>query len=194
MARIVVVQGHPDPAGGHLGHALADAYAAGAAAAGHAVERVEVARLEFPWLKTKHDFEHGVVPPALAPVQSAIAAADHLVFFYPLWLGTVPALFKAFLEQTIRPGFAFDYQPGGQFPRRRLSGKSARIVVTMGMPALAYRWYFGAHGLKNLKRNVLGFAGIGPIRSTLIGMVEAASDAKRGRWFDTMRRLGAGAR
>jgi putative NADPH-quinone reductase len=194
MARIVVVQGHPDPAGGHLGHALADAYAEGAIAGGHAVDRVEVARLAFPWLESKREFENGTVPPALAPAQAAIGAADHLVLFHPLWLGAAPAILKAFLEQVIRPGFAFDYRPESRFPRRRLLGKSARIVVTMGMPALAYRWWFGAHGLKNLKHDVLGFAGIRPVRDTLFGMVETADAAKRGRWLATMRRLGAAAR
>ena len=32
---------------------------------------------------------------------------------------------------------------------RALRGKTARVVVTMGMPAAAYRWYFGAHDLAN---------------------------------------------
>jgi hypothetical protein len=43
--RLTIVQGHPDPAGNRLCHALADAYALGAAAAGHEVMRIEVARL-----------------------------------------------------------------------------------------------------------------------------------------------------
>jgi putative NADPH-quinone reductase len=37
--RIVIIQGHPDPAGGHLCHALADAYAAGARGQGTAWRR-----------------------------------------------------------------------------------------------------------------------------------------------------------
>jgi putative NADPH-quinone reductase len=60
----------------------------------------------------------------------------------------------------------------------------------MGMPALVYRWYFGAHSLKSLERNILGFCGIRPIRESLFGMVEAAGDAKRRRWLATMRTHG----
>jgi Flavodoxin-like fold len=37
--RLTIVQGHPDPAGNRLCHALADAYATGAEAAGHEVRR-----------------------------------------------------------------------------------------------------------------------------------------------------------
>ena len=77
---------------------------------------------------------------------------------YPLWLGTMPAALKALLEQSLRPDFAMDYT--GRWPAGRLKGRSARVVVTMGMPELAYRWWFGAHSLKSLERNVLKFVGI----------------------------------
>jgi putative NADPH-quinone reductase len=192
MARIAIIQGHPDPAGGHLCHALADAYAEGAQAAGHAVTRIDVATLEFPWLRTKEAFESGALPATLVPCQQAIAQADHLLLVYPLWLGTMPALLKAFLEQVFRPGFAFT--PGQKSWTRPLHGKSARIVVTMGMPALVYRWYFGAHGLKSLEHSILGFCGIGPIRESLFGMIEAASAAKRAKWLARIRGLGGAAR
>lgn len=188
--RIVILQGHPDPAGGHFGHALAEAYAEGAAGTGHEVRRIEVARLAFPLLRTKEDFEHGPVPGAVRPAQEAIAWAEHLVILYPLWLGTMPALFKGFLEQVFRPGFAAEEGQAGRPWKKRLGGRSARIVVTMDMPAVAYRWYFRAHSLKALERNVLGLCGIGPNRATLIGMVEAMGPAKREKWLETLRRLG----
>ncbi len=192
MSRLVIIQGHPDPAGGHLCHALADAYAHGAEQAGHTVTCIEVADLVFPWLRTKQDFETGQLPEALRSAQQAIGAADHLCIVYPLWLGTLPAILKAFLEQVFRPGFAFSM--GERTWRRPLKGKSARIVVTMGMPVLIYRWYFGAHGLKSLERSILGFCGIGPCYETLFGMVETANTAKRARWIEAMRKFGAAAR
>ncbi len=57
----------------------------------------------------------------------------------------------------------------------------------MGMPALAYRWYFGAHSLRCLERNVLGFSGIKPIRESLFDMIEDVSNKKRKKWLDQMR-------
>ena len=50
--QIAIIQGHPDPAGHHFCHALADAYAKGAEAAGHQVQRIEIAHLDFPLLRT----------------------------------------------------------------------------------------------------------------------------------------------
>ena len=48
----------------------------------------------------------------------------------------------------------------------------------MGMPALIYRWYFGAHGLKSLTQN-LSLVGIAPCQTTLIGMIEENLIAER---------------
>lgn len=188
--RIVVVQGHPDADARHLGHALADAYAASASAAGHLLRRVEVARLDFPLLRSQADWQHGHVPPALAPVQQDVLWAQHLVFFFPLWLGDMPALLKGFLEQLARPGFAFKEAEGNPFGAKGLSGRSARVVVTMGMPALVYRWLYRAHSLKSLQRNVLGFVGIAPVSETLIGGVDNLGEAGVQRWLERMRELG----
>jgi putative NADPH-quinone reductase len=190
MKRITIIQGHPDPDGRHFGHALAQAYREGAEAAGHVVRLVEVAKLDFPLLRTQDDFDHGTPPDAIRPAQEAIAWADHLVILYPLWLGDLPALIKGFLEQVLRPVFAFTKTAPDRPAKKRLTGRSARVVVTMGMPAFAYRWFYRAHSLRNLERNILKFCGIGPVRSSLIGMVEAADGRRRARWLVKMRGLG----
>jgi putative NADPH-quinone reductase len=190
MKRITIIQGHPDPDGRHFGHALAQAYREGAEAAGHVVRLVEVAKLDFPLLRTQDDFDHGTPPDAIRPAQEAIAWADHLVILYPLWLGDLPALLKGFLEQVLRPEFAFTKTAPDRPAKKRLTGRSARVVVTMGMPAFAYRWFYRAHSLRNLERNILKFCGIGPVRSSLIGMVEAADGRRRARWLVKMRGLG----
>lgn len=187
---IVIIQGHPDAAVRHYGHALADEYAKGAEDGGHEVRRIEVARLDFPLLRTKDEFEKGLPPESIKQAQEAIGWADHLVILYPLWLGSMPALLKAFFEQVFRPGFAFQYQESGGMAKKLLTGKSARIVVTMGMPAFAYRWFFFAHSLKNLERNILGFSGIGPIKASLIGSIEGMNENQRAAWLDEMRGLG----
>jgi putative NADPH-quinone reductase len=188
--RILLIQGHPDPKGRHFGQALAQAYADGAAEAGHALRRIDVAQLDFPLLRSADDWEHGSLPAVLKPAQDDIGWAQHLVVFFPLWLGDMPALLKAFLEQVARPGFAFHDDGNGGFGKKGLEGRSARVVVTMGMPALVYRYFFRAHSLKSLERNVLGFVGIAPVHETLIGMVERMPAQERERWLDKLRALG----
>lgn len=188
---IVILQGHPDPGGDTLCHALADAYVRGAASTEAIVKRIEVAQLDFPLLRTKADFESGAAgtPEGLQQAQSEIVEAQHLAIFYPLWHGTMPALLKGFIEQVFRPEVALGYGDRG-FPRKLMKGKSARIVVTMGMPAFVYRLYFGAHSLRSLERNILKISGFSPIQDTLFGTVDAASDAKKNKWFGKVERHG----
>lgn len=187
--RIAIIQGHPDGTARHLLHAMADAYAEGAAAAGHEVRRVEVARLDFPLLRTQAEFETGELPSTLARARDDMRWAEHWLFLFPLWHGTMPALLKGFLEQVFRPGFAMEYKESG-WPRKLLAGRSARIVVTMGMPPLIYRWYFGAYGLRGFERSMLSFAGIKPIRESLYGLT-SADDRTRAGWLEDLRRHGA---
>jgi putative NADPH-quinone reductase len=187
---ILLIQGHPDPHGRHFGHALADAYAEGARAAGHGVERLELAQLDFPLLRSQAEWRDGALPPSLQPAQDAIGRAGHLVLFFPLWLGDMPALLKGFLEQIARPGFAFKRDEVNPFRAKGLGGRSARVVVTMGMPALVYRYYFRAHSVRSLERNVLGFVGIAPVHETLIGGVESIDDEARARWLARLAALG----
>ena len=139
--RIAVLQGHPDPAGGHE------------------VRRIDVARLEFPLLHNAQEWEWKPPPEPIAAAQQAIAWAEHLAIFYPLW-------------------------------KKKLAGRSARIVVTMGMPAFFYRVYYRAHSLKSLKRNILAFCGISPVRTTLIGIVEGRKQARE-EWLAKLGALGA---
>jgi putative NADPH-quinone reductase len=102
----------------------------------------------------------------------------------------MPALLKGFLEQVARPGFALGGTGATDLGEKLLGGRSARLVVTMGMPALVYRWYFRAHSVKALERNILGFVGIAPIDETLIGSVESIDDVKRRRWLTRLEALG----
>jgi putative NADPH-quinone reductase len=187
--QIAIIQGHPDGSARHLLHAMADAYAEGAAAAGHDVRRIDVAHLDFPLLRTQAEFEQGDLPAVLEPAAQDLRWAHHWVFFFPLWHGTMPALTKGFLEQVFRPGFAMDYGKGG-WPKRLLAGRSARVVVTMGMPTLMYRWWFGALGVRSFERSMLRFAGIRPVRESLYGLT-FADERRRGGWLSDMRRLGA---
>jgi len=186
--RILILLGHPDPAPNRLCRLLADAYTRGTQAGGHDLRRLDIATMDIPVLRSQTDFEAGA-PPMVAAWQSDIAWAEHIVLIFPLWLGDMPALLKAFLEQVLRPGFAFIYRDKA-LPEKRLRGRSAHVVITMGMPAFAYRWFYFGHALRMLKRNILGFVGISPVRDTLFGMVATAKEPTLRDWCARMEVLG----
>ncbi len=186
--RIAIIQGHPSPQQIHLCHALASAYEEGAFAAGHIVRRIEVAQLDFPLLRNAEDWNSGPLPEGLREAAASIGWADHLVLIFPLWTGTMPALFKGFLEQLVRPGFAFNVRPDDHSLMPALTGKSARLVVTMAMPARLF-CSSDSHGVRGLQRNILGFCGIKPVRATYIDMVDAKPFPAE-RWLANVRKLG----
>jgi putative NADPH-quinone reductase len=190
--RILIIDGHPDARRERFTHALAAAYREAAEAAGHAVRMIEIAPLDFPLLRTAHDFQEGQAPAAIAAAQKDLLWANHVAIFYPLWLGAMPSLTKAFFEQCLRPGFAFGAARGRGLPQQLLKGRSARVIVTMGMPTFFYRWFYRAHSLKSFERNILHFCGIRPVRATVIGMVE--NKTARTRALKAMRQYGAAAR
>ena len=186
--RILVLQGHPDLSAEHFCHALAQRYAEAAQTAGYQVRTLLVADLGLRPLQSKAEWQQDEVSAAIKRARAAISWADHIVIVYPLWLGCMPAMLKAFFEQLMRPGYAV---PAGKATLNGglLSGRSARVIVTMGMPGWFYRWYFGAHSLKCLKRNILHFVGIRPVRSIVIGQVEGDA-GRRQRWLEKMEDLG----
>jgi NAD(P)H dehydrogenase (quinone) len=186
MARIAIIVGHSMT--GTYCEALAEAYRRGAVEARHQTALINTATLAFDPVLRGGYRELQPLEPDLATARDAIAAADHLVLFFPLWLGTLPAIFKGFLERVIQPDI-FEPAKTGQFVTP-WKGKSVRIVMTMGMPGFIYRWYYGAHALKMLKRNILSFLGAGPIRSTIYGSVESVSQERRTRWLNDIEALG----
>jgi putative NADPH-quinone reductase len=185
---IAIIDAHPDPDPARYVHALAAAYADGAREAGYEIRDVRLADHAILPLVSRDSWTHDRVPVGVKPGQEAIAWADHIVFLYPLWLGDMPALLKAFLEQAMRPGFAVSEDLGQSGPKL-LAGKSARLVVTMGMPAFFYRAYYGSHSVRSFKRNILGLVGIEPVTSSLIGNVEGDL-RNREKWLDRMREYG----
>jgi putative NADPH-quinone reductase len=187
--RILIVDGHPDTRGDHFVHGLVAAYRQAALEAGHEVRAIEVASLDFPLLRSPDDFQKGRPPAVIAAAQRDIEWANHVAIFYPLWLGSMPALVKGFFEQCLRPGFAFGPARGRGLPAQKLKGRSARVVVTMGMPSFFYKWFYRAHSLKSFERNILHFCGIRPVRATVVGMVE--NKGERERALAAMRRFGA---
>lgn len=188
MTDIVIIQGHPDSTHPHFCHALAEAYRKGAEAAGHGVTMLDVGAVDVVPLRDPAEWKAGGGPGYAAEAQRAITAAQHVVLIYPLWMGTMPAHLKAWLERVFTEEFAFDITAKGWTPK--LKGRSARVVVTMGMPAFFYRYFFFAHSLKSLRRNILGFAGFGPIRDSLVGTVEAEDPSGRQKWLDRMEGYG----
>jgi len=91
MKHILLINGNPDPSPERLTSALAKAYREGAENDGCIVRQINVGGTEFPWLHNAHDFTTEAKDKAIIEAQGAFLTADHVVFIYPLWLGSARA-------------------------------------------------------------------------------------------------------
>ncbi|MBK9290260.1 MAG: NAD(P)H-dependent oxidoreductase [Bacteroidetes bacterium] len=185
---ILLIHGHPvDDAFADL---VAEAYANAAEEAGHAVRRLVLKKLKFDLNFSQGYRGNQQLEPDLAEAQQQISWADHLVFIFPNWWGTYPALLKGFIDRTFLPGFAFRYNNGHRFPDKLLTGKSARLIMTMDNPKWYYFMVLGAPAYRSLRQAVLHFCGIRPVRTFTISSVRFAGEKKRNAWLEKARALG----
>ena len=192
--RILIIQGHPEVKAERLCRGLAARYEAGARAAGHELRVIDVGQLDFPLLRSRDDFYADSTPAVIRAAQEDFEWAELIVFFFPIWLGAMPALLKGFLEQLCRPNFTF---PPGSGPGKgspRLVGRSAHLVVTSGMPGWVYRWIFGAKGVRAFASNLKVFTGIRTRHITLVGGVIDGPPVAMERWLDRLENMGRTAR
>lgn len=184
--KILVILGQPQKQS--YGAALMQAYVEGARAAGAEVRELYLGDVQFNAVAAG-----GPAPlePDLAQAQASITWAEHLVFVYPIWWGTIPALLKGFIERAFAPGFAVNFRKDSLLWDKLLTGRSARLIVTLNTPSFIYRWVFGRPGHNTMKRTILEFSGIKPVRITEVGPINGSTDEKRKRWLDDVRALGA---
>ncbi len=192
MAKIAIVVGHPQR--DSYCAALGKAYLRGAESGGHQAKLFVLAEMKFDAILREGYRRLQALEPDLAAARAAFLASEHVVFIFPLWCGGMPAIMKGFIERLMQPDLLALRAAGGKGSWKVFKGRSARVVMTMGMPGWFYRWYYGAHALKLLRRNILHFTGITPVHSTIYGLIETVGDDRRKEWLREVEALGHQAR
>lgn len=170
--------------------ALFDAYAAGARQAGVECRELILSELKFdPDVHTASP-EQQPLEPDLVRAQLDIDWADHLVFVFPTWWGTFPALLKGFLDRVMTPGFAFRHVTPDKWDKL-LAGRTADLITTMDTPPLIYRFVYRAPGRQALARATLGYCGLRTARIEAFGPVVTSSTAQRSLWLGRARASGS---
>jgi len=188
MKNILIINGHPDKSS--FCFALAESYKKGADTNGDNCQLVNLIDLKFNPILT---YGYRIVmelEPDLLKIQQDILRADHLVFVYPTWWGTYPALLKGFIDRVFLPNFAFKYHEGSPFWDKLLKGKTARIITTMDAPKWYYWLIYRSAGHNAMKRAILEFCGIKPVKITSFAPVKSSTDLKRKKWIDEVELLG----
>jgi len=188
MKRILIINGHPDKAS--LCFGLAESYRKGAEWTGAVCTLVNLIDLKFNPILMYGYRQRTELEPDLLMIQQEILKADHLVFVYPTWWGTYPALLKGMIDRVFLPGFAFKYRDNSLFWDKLLKEKTARLMVTMDTPTWYYSLIYRSPGHNSMKKGVLEFCGIKPVKITTFGPIKTSDDKKRNNWLVLSEKLG----
>ncbi|WP_295652590.1 NAD(P)H-dependent oxidoreductase [uncultured Mucilaginibacter sp.] len=188
MKKILIINGHPNP--DSFCFALAEAYKKGAINAGAEVKEIVIRDLAFnPNLQFGYR-QRTVLEPDLLECWEKIKWADHLVWVHPVWWGGLPAITKGFIDRLFLPGFAFQYRENSVWWDKLLKGKTAHIITTLDQPGWYYWLVYGRPSVNQLKKTVLGFCGIRPVKVTYIGPVKKCTTAARCKWLNKVEAMG----
>jgi len=188
MKKILIINGHPDKHSFCFG--IAEAYKKGALSAGVEVKEIIIRDLVFnPNLQ--FGYNHRIeLEPDLMSAWVKIKWADHLVWIHPVWWGGLPALTKGFIDRVFLPGFAFRYRENSVWWDKLLIGKTAHIITTLDQPSIYYWLVFGRPSVNQLKKTVLHFCGVKPVKVTYIQPIRNSTLEFRKKWLIKVESMG----
>lgn len=100
-------------------------------------------------LDSQHAFKNGLQSDDIALEQSKLLWADTVIFLFPLWWFSMPAIMKGWVERVYAYGFAYgvgehnDSHWGDRYGEGTLAGKRAMLMVTAG----GWQPHYSARGI-----------------------------------------------
>ena len=178
--KIAIINGHPNKKS--FNTAIAKAYEKGAKKSKHEIKIINVRDMKFD-IKEMDEKNNKDIKEA----QKIISWANHLVFIFPNWWTTMPALMKGFFDKVFTKEYAFRFISKINWDKLLL-GKSARVIVTMGTPTFIYKVFMKNPIKQNLK-GTLNFCGIKPVKYTCIGSFADLTKNQRTEWLNKIEKI-----
>lgn len=188
MKKVLIINGHPDKES--YNYALSQSYKDGALGSTNEVKEIHIRELDFnPNLGFGYR-KRTELEPDLLDAQEKLKWADHIVWIYPVWWGSYPAIMKGFLDRVFLPGFAFNKIENSLFSKKLLKGKTARIICTLDQPGWFYRLMYKSPSHNAMKRLTLNYIGIRKVKITTIGPLRLSKEKYRLKWLSRVEGLG----
>jgi NAD(P)H dehydrogenase (quinone) len=114
----------------------------------------------------------GAFAPDIKEEMEKVKWADIIVFQFPIYFTSMPAIMKGWIDRVLAPGFGFNPITNSAYDTGLFKGKSALLVTTAGSPKEAYS-EGGAHGdlnkhLESITHCVFEFMGMKVLPSVII--------------------------
>lgn len=188
MKKIAIINGHPNQDSFNFG--VAEAYRLGASETGAEVREIVIRNLNFnPNLQFGYQ-KRMELEPDLLKAWEIIQWADHLVWVHPVWWGGFPAIMKGFIDRLFLPGMAYKYRENSVWWDKLLKGKTAHIITTLDQPGWYYRLFFGRPSVNQLRKSILEYCGVKPVKVTYIGIIRNSKEEQRSQWLRKVKELG----
>jgi len=167
---------------------IADTYEASAREAGFEVERVNIGNMNFDPVLHRGYKDIQQLEPDLCMMQDKIRWADHIVFVYPNWWCSMPALMKGMFDRMWLPGFAFNFDKETKKLVKRLTGKTARVVIVAGTHSPFMTWWKFGDYTNEISHGILDFAGI-KTKVTAFGPADKVKPEVHQKWVEVVEKL-----
>jgi len=97
--------------------------------------------------------------PEMQYFQEKITKADKLIFVFPYWWGSMPAILKNFIDWNFSQGFGFKYV--NSRPVGLLLNKSVEVYTTTGAPSFYYKLTGANKRLRKMfQKQIIEFCGM----------------------------------
>lgn len=114
---------------------------------GHAISVIDLVKDGFNPVMTKEDLKQWgsgqIEDELIKKYQEKIKNAETLIFPFPIWWGSMPAVLKGFCDKVFLQGFAYKYNESGQM-QGILTDKKAVVITTMETPLEVYNGMFNS--------------------------------------------------
>ncbi|GAB6007571.1 NAD(P)H-dependent oxidoreductase [Dysgonomonas reticulitermitis] len=188
MKKVLIINGHPDRESFCFG--LHESYKKSSLRAGNEVKEIILADMTFNPILMYGYRKRTELEPDLLEAWEKIKWAEHIVWIYPTWWASPPALLKGFIERVFLPGFAFEYREKSPFPKKLLTGKTSEIISTMDAPVFYYKWIVKDIGGKMIRKDIGAFCGIKNKRTTYLATLKTSTPEQRQGWLEKVEKLG----
>lgn len=188
MKKILIINGHPEKSS--YNYALSESYIDGAKSNNAEISTINIAELNFN-MNLQHGYQKRTeLEPDLLTAIDKIKAADHIVWLFPMWWYSCPAIMKGFIDRTFLPGITFQPVEGKPLPDKLLKGKSARLIITADSPSWFNTLFMGKPAINQIKKGTLEFCGVSPVKVTYIAPIANSTEAFRKKHLLKVRELG----
>lgn len=147
-------------------------------------------------LDSRFAYEHQQQAADITAEQEKLRWADAVIFQFPLWWFSMPAIMKGWFDRVYACGFAYgvgehnENHWGERYGEGSLAGKRAMLVVTTG----GWESHYSPRGINGpiddllfpIQHGMLFYPGFSVLPPVVLYQVQKAAEARFASWCDTL--------